>query len=48
MPEPIERFCGERFLVVRGAVAQDVVCACIDVLENPLRKRGGDPGDRRT
>lgn len=43
-----DRFCADGFLVVRGAVAPDVVRVCVDVIENALRMRGVEPSDRRT
>jgi len=39
----IDRFCSDGFLVVRAAVAADIVQACVDVLESELRSRGVDP-----
>jgi hypothetical protein len=43
-----DRFCGDGFLVVRRAVAPDVVRACVDAIENELRTRGVGPSDPRT
>ena len=36
----IDRFCEDGFLVVRGAVAPDVVQDCVAVLHDELRLRG--------
>lgn len=44
----IEDFCAEGFLVVRGAVAPDIVRACVDAIENELRGRAVDPRDPAT
>jgi len=38
----IEDFCANGFLAVRGAVAPDVVRACVDVIENDLRAQSID------
>ena len=48
MAASIDDFCVDGFLVVRGAVAPDVVCACIAVIENELRARGVEPRDPAT
>jgi hypothetical protein len=44
----IDRFCEDGFLVVRGAVAPDVVQDCVAVLHDELRLRGIDPANPRT
>jgi hypothetical protein len=44
----VDRFCADGFLVVREAVAPDVVRACVDVVEKELRTRGVEPSDPRT
>jgi len=44
----IDRFCEDGFLVVRGAVAPDVVQDCVAVLRDELRLRGIDPANPRT
>src|SRR5882724_9220709 len=41
----IDDFCVDGFLAVRGAVAPDVVSACVEVIENGLRARGIEPRD---
>jgi len=38
----IEDFCANGFLAVRGAVAPDVVRACVDVIENDLQAQSID------
>jgi len=45
MTVPIDDFCADGFLVVRGAVAPDVVRMCIGVIERELRARAIDPYD---
>lgn len=40
--------CADGGLVVRGAVAPDVVRACVGVIENELRARAIDPRDSAT
>jgi hypothetical protein len=47
-PASIESFCADGFLAFRGAVAPDVVRACVDVIEKQLRTRGVEPSDPRT
>ena len=44
----IDDFCTDGFLVVRGAVAPDVVRECHDVIDNELRARSVDPHDPAT
>lgn len=44
----IDDFCADGFLVVRGAVAPDIVRACVDIIENALRARAVDPHDSAT
>lgn len=44
----IERFCADGFIVVRAAVAPDIVRDCVHVIENELRTRGIDCDDPRT
>jgi hypothetical protein len=44
----IDEFCDNGFLVVRGAVALDVVRDCVGVLESELRARGVEPRDPAT
>jgi hypothetical protein len=44
----IDEFCETGFLAVRGAVRPDVVCACLDVVEDELRARGVDARDPTT
>lgn len=41
-------FTTDGFLVVRNAVAPDIVRACVDVIEDELRARGVDPRDPST
>jgi len=41
-------FSTDGFLVVRNAVAPDIVRACVEVIEEELRSRGVDPGDPAT
>src|SRR6187431_1596731 len=48
MAASIDDFCVDGFLVVRGAVAADVVSACVDIIENELRARGVEPRDPGT
>lgn len=48
MAASIETFRTDGFLVVRGAVAPDVVRTCVDVIGNELRSRGVDPADPGT
>jgi hypothetical protein len=48
MVTSIGEFCVDGFLVVRGAVAPDVVCACVDVIDDELRGRGVEPRDPTT
>ncbi len=48
MAAVIDDFCADGFLVVRGAVAPDVVRACVNVIENELRARSVDPHDPAT
>jgi hypothetical protein len=48
MMATISDFSTAGFLVVRGAVAPDVVRACVDVIENELRARAVDPRDPAT
>jgi phytanoyl-CoA dioxygenase PhyH len=44
----IDDFCADGFLVVRGAVAPDVVRACRNVIENELRALSVDTHDPAT
>jgi hypothetical protein len=44
----VDEFCARGFLAVRGAVASDVVQACVDVVAGELRLRGVDPDDPAT
>jgi hypothetical protein len=44
----IDDFCENGLLVVRGAVAPDVVRECANVIENDLRARDVDPRDPKT
>ena len=46
-PAP-EGFLESGFVVVRGAVASDVVRECVDVIEEKLRQHGVDPDRRET
>jgi hypothetical protein len=48
MVSGVDEFCARGFLVVRGAVASDVVRACVGVIANDLRARGVDPDDPAT
>jgi Phytanoyl-CoA dioxygenase (PhyH) len=48
MEEFINDFCANGFLTVRGAVAPEVIHACIKVIEDELRARSVDPQDPRT
>jgi len=48
MAASTDEFCVDGFLVARGAVAPDVVGACVDVIENELRARGVEPRDPGT
>jgi hypothetical protein len=45
MAPSINGFCDDGFLVVRNAVAPDIVRACVESLENELRARAVDPRD---
>ena len=36
MTAAIDEFCADGFLVVRGAVAPDIVSACVDVICHPF------------
>jgi len=44
----IDEFCEQGFVAVRGALPLHVVRACVDAIENELRSRAVDPGDRTT
>jgi hypothetical protein len=44
----ISDFCANGFLVVRGAVAPDVVHQCVEVVEQEMRVRAVDPHDPTT
>lgn len=44
----IDEFCENGVLAVRGAVAPDVVRACVDGIEDELRARAVAPRDRAT
>ena len=44
----IRDFCADGFLVLRGAVAPEIVCACVEVIEKELRDRAVDPRDPAT
>ena len=44
----VDSFCADGFLVVRGAIAPDIVRACVGVIDNELRTRGVEPSDHRT
>ena len=44
----VDEFCARGFVVVRGAVASDVVRACVDGIAGELRWRGVDPDDPAT
>jgi hypothetical protein len=44
----IDDFCVNGFLAVRGAVAPEVIHACVKVIEDELRARSVDPQDPRT
>lgn len=48
MTASIDKLCADGFLVVRGAVAPDVVRMCVDVIERELRARVIDPHDPAT
>jgi hypothetical protein len=48
MSTSIETFGTDGFVVVRGAVAADVVRPCVDVIEGELRIRAVDPRDPAT
>jgi hypothetical protein len=48
MATAVDEFAARGFLVVRGAVAPDIVRACVEVLENELRGRGVEPRDPAT
>jgi hypothetical protein len=48
MADALERFVTEGYLVVRQAVAADVVRRCVDSIEAELRLRAVDPWDRAT
>jgi hypothetical protein len=48
MVASIDDFYADGFLVVRNAVAPDIVCACVDVIEDELRARAVDPRDPAT
>jgi hypothetical protein len=48
MNASVSRFCEDGFLAVRGAVAPDIVRACVDAIERELRARAVDPRDPAT
>src|SRR3989475_3182668 len=48
MAASIDDFCADGFLVVRGAVAPDIVRTCVDVIEQELRARAVDTRDPAT
>lgn len=48
MDREIDRFCADGFVVVRGAVAPDIVRSCVVVIEEQLRARGVDARDPAT
>jgi hypothetical protein len=48
MADALDRFVAEGYLVVRRAVAADVVRRCVDAIETELRLRAVDPRDRAT
>jgi len=47
-PRLTDELCSNGFIIVRGAVAPDVVRACVRVIENELRTRKVDPQDPAT
>ena len=44
----VDDFCADGFVVVRGAVAPDVVRRCVDVIDAELLRRAVDPRDPTT
>jgi hypothetical protein len=44
----VDDFWADGFLVVRGAIAPEVVRRCVDVIEGELRRRAVDPRDPTT
>jgi hypothetical protein len=48
MPASTDDFCKNGLVAVRGAVAPNVVRACVDAIEDELRARAVDPRDRST
>jgi hypothetical protein len=44
----IDDFCANGFLVLRGAVAPEVIRACVKVIEDELRAQSVDPQDPKT
>ena len=48
MKTAADNFIANGFLVVRGAVAPDIVRACVESIERELRARGVDPRDPLT
>jgi hypothetical protein len=48
MTDPVEDFSRDGFVAVRGAVAPDVVRACVDAIHEELRARSVDPDDPST
>jgi Phytanoyl-CoA dioxygenase (PhyH) len=44
----VDDFCARGFLAMRGAVAPDVVRACVEAIEDELRARGVEPRDPTT
>src|SRR5262245_57290269 len=48
MAASFDDFCEDGFLVVRGAIAPDVVRACVEAISNELRARAVDPRNPAT
>jgi len=48
MADLVEEFSRDGFVAVRGAVAPEVVRACVAVIHDELRARGVDPDDAAT
>ena len=48
MPARTDAFSSDGFVVVRDAIAPDVVRRCVEAIEDELRRHGVDPRDRTT
>jgi len=48
MTTAVDNFIADGFIAVRGAVAPEIVLACVESIEDELRARGVDPRDPLT